>query len=241
MAVDEADFKNSAEWSDVAKVLNNGYSVGAPVIRCNKDTFDPECFYVFGPKIISTRNRFEDEATETRCLTLATKERRVSNHIPLQLPLSFDQEALDLRNKLLKWRFDNFQRITVQEAGLRDLFARSGQIGASLAAVAPDEQWRRKLIEFLQDLDSGREEESPKGMVQRAVASFFTGTRTSARVKEITEMVNSECQERGLEMSAKKVGGILRSLSFIPKRTKQGYVVMRPVNVGSERVNVAQE
>jgi hypothetical protein len=103
MAVDEADFKNSSEWSDIAKVLNNGYGVGTPVIRCNKDDFEPQCFSVFGPKIISTRNRFDDEATETRCLTLETKEQKVSHHIPLQLPLTFDDEALALRNKLLKW------------------------------------------------------------------------------------------------------------------------------------------
>jgi hypothetical protein len=50
MAVDEADFKNSAEWSDITKVLNNGYAVGAPVIRCNKDSLVPEAFYVFGPQ-----------------------------------------------------------------------------------------------------------------------------------------------------------------------------------------------
>jgi hypothetical protein len=234
-------------------VLNNGYSVGTPVIRCNKNTFDPECFYVFGPKIISTRNRFEDEATETRCLTLEKKERKVSPHIPLQLPLAFGQEALDLRNKLLKWRFDNFQRVAVSEEGLRDLFARTGQIGASLAAVAPNEQWRRKLIEFLQGLDSGRDEDSPKGMVQRAVACFFlakpplgipAAVTTSVTLKEITESVNTERQGLGLEvLSAKKVGGILRSLAFISKRTSEGYVVMRPVNVVDgcgERVNVGQ-
>jgi len=39
--------------------------------------------------------------------------------------------------------------------------------------------------------------------------------------------VNSERQERGLELlSARKVGGILRSLGFAPRRTNQGYVVM---------------
>jgi hypothetical protein len=242
MAVDEADFKNSAEWSDVAKVLNNGYSVGTPVIRCNKNTFDPECFHVFGPKIISTRNRFEDEATETRCLTLETKEQKVSAHIPLQLPLTFDQEALALRNKLLRWRFDNFDSVTVKEEGLRGLFARSGQIGASLAAVAPDELWRRKLIDFLKRLDEDRDEESPKGMVRRALKALSAGTRTTARVGEVAELVNTERIGLGHDpLSSKKVGGILRSLSFAPKRTNQGYVITlaRPVNVGGERVNVA--
>jgi len=241
MAVDEADFKNSAEWSDVTKVLNNGYSAGTPVIRCNKNTFDPECFHVFCPKIISTRNRFEDEATETRCLTLETKEQKVSPHIPLQLPLTFDQEALALRNKLLKWRFDNFDRVTVREEGLRNLFARSGQIGASLAAVAPDEVWLNKLIGFLQRLDESRDEESPKAMVQRALKAMSAGARTSATVGEVAESVNSELKGLGRDLlTDKKVGGMLRSLSFAPKRTNRGYVIaLTPsVNIVSERVNV---
>jgi hypothetical protein len=231
MAVDEADFRNSAEWSEIIKVLNNGYTVGTPVIRCNKNTFDPECFHVFGPKIISTRNRFEDEATETRCLTLETREQKVSPHIPLQLPLTFDQEALALRNKLLKWRFDNFHRVTVKEEGLRNLFARSGQIGASLAAVAPDEQWMKKLVDFLQRFDESRNEESPKGMVVRALkrmslATFLSPPRTSAKVGEIAESVNSERKELGLEpLTDRKVGGILRSLGHTPKRTNVGYVI----------------
>jgi hypothetical protein len=226
MAVDEADFKNSAEWSDITKVLNGGYSFGNPVIRCNTNTLDPECFRIFGPKIISTRNRFEDEATETRCLTLETKEQRVSTHIPLQLPTCFKAEALELQNKLLKWRFDNFHRTFPKEEGLRDLFARSGQIGASLAAVAPDEVWSGKLIGFLNRLEEGRSEESPKGMVQRALKTMSAGARLSAKVSEVAEVVNGDRQGLGLEpLTNKKVGGILRSLGFSPKRTNKGFVI----------------
>jgi hypothetical protein len=232
MAVDEADFKNSAEWSDITKILNNGYAVGTPVIRCNRDDFAPECFAVFGPKIISTRNRFEDEATETRCLTLETKQQKVSVHIPLQLPLIFDREALALRNKLLRWRFENFDHIAAKEEGLRDLFARLGQIGASLAAVAPDAQWTKKLIDFLRRMDADCNEESPKGMVQRAIQVFSSGTRDSAKVGEITESVNTERKDKGLDpLTAHKVGGILRSLGHTPKRTKHGYfIILAPAN-----------
>jgi hypothetical protein len=140
--------------------------------------------------------------------------------------------------------FDNFDSVIVKEDGLRHLFARSGQIGASLAAVAPDELWQKKLIDFLQRLDEGRNEESPKGMVLRALkAMMASGTRTSEKVAEVAECVNTERKELGLEvLSDRKVGGILRSLSFAPKRTNQGYVVplTPPVNVVSERVNVGR-
>lgn len=234
MAVDEGDFRNSGEWSEIIKVLNNGYIVGTPVIRCNKTSFDPECFHVFGPKIISTRYRFDDEATETRCLTLETKELKVSPHIAFQMPAIFEQEALAIRNKLLGWRFQNFHHVTAKEDGLRNLFARTGQIGASLAAVAPDEQWMKKLIAFLQRYDESRNEESPKGQVQRALQRMSSGTRTTARVMEIAESVNTERKELGLDpLTDKKVGGILRSLSLAPKKTRLGFVVALPppVNV----------
>lgn len=226
MAVDEADFKNSAEWSDITKVLNNGYSVGAPVIRCNKDSLVPEAYYVFGPKIISTRQRFEDEATETRCLTFETKERKLPAHIPLQLPLSFDREACGIRNKLLQWRFDNFRNIEAREEGMRGLAVRSGQIGASLAAVAPDEQSCGRLVSFLSRFDASRREESPKNVVIQALSELQSPIKTSATVNEVAIKARELAQERGLEeMTARKVGGILRSLGLTSHRTNKGWVV----------------
>ena len=35
MIVDEADFKDSNEWSDIVKILNTGYTVGFPIVRCS--------------------------------------------------------------------------------------------------------------------------------------------------------------------------------------------------------------
>lgn len=113
LAIDEADFKHSAEWSDIIKVLNNGYMTGFPIVRCDSrsGTFTPQSFYVYGPKIISPRHRFDDPATELRCITFETQERKVDPSIPLQLPPAFYEQAQALRNKLLGWRFDDFQQI----------------------------------------------------------------------------------------------------------------------------------
>ncbi|HZA22550.1 MAG TPA: hypothetical protein VFA32_08105, partial [Dehalococcoidia bacterium] len=70
--LDEADFQHSNEWSEIVKILNQGYKPGTPVLRSEKrgeGRFEPEGFQVFGPKVIATRQKFKDEALESRCLT----------------------------------------------------------------------------------------------------------------------------------------------------------------------------
>ena len=248
MIVDEGDLKNSEEWSDITKILNTGYTLGAPVIRCERsgDDFTPQAFQIYGPKIISTRSRFADDALESRCLTFETREEPLPSHIPLQLPLSFEGESIVLRNKLLHWRFENFQRIQAHEEGLRNLFPRSGQIGASLAAVAPDEESRGKLMDFLSRRDAVRRGDSPKGIVLQAIIQLKAGDflspsgRSSATVGEVAVAARNLSAELGVdEMTPKRVGGILRSLGITPHRTKTGYVIdLSLVNVAGERVNV---
>lgn len=228
MAVDEADFKNSEEWSDITKVLNNGYTTGAPVVRCERtgSDFTPQAFYVFGPKIISTRSRFADEALETRCLTFETRYEFLPEHVPLQLPLTFEEEALKLRNKLLMWRFDNFNRTQANEEGLRELSPRSGQIGASLAAVAPNGEIRKSLMSFLALYDAGRKKDSDKGFVLEELRHLRASSIPTATVGTIADSTNITRKDLGLEpLTPKRVGGILRSLGIIPHRTKSGYVV----------------
>jgi hypothetical protein len=225
MAIDEGDFKNSAEWSDITKVLNNGYTDRMPVIRCNPHTFAPEAFRVFGPKIISTRHRFEDDATESRCLTFETKAcKQLPEHIPLQLPFKFEQEALGIRNKLLQFRFDRFHKIQAQEKEMRSLSPRMGQIGASLAAVAPNPEWLNKLVSFLSRLDRDGQEESPKALVEKAIEQLRKGVRKEVKVGEIAQLVNDFAAELGIdEMSAKKVGSILRSLGWASREGTGGW------------------
>jgi hypothetical protein len=233
MAVDEGDFKNSEEWSDITKVLNNGYTTGTPIVRCQRSgsDFDPHAIHVYGPKIISTRSRFGDEALESRCLTFETREEPLPEHIPLQLPLSFEREACALRNKLLRWRFDNFHRTEAREAGMRHLFPRTGQIGASLAAVAPTEESRNGLIAFLSDNDAGRRKESPKAIVLQALHDLRTSGLglTSATVGLVATKATELSKDLGGdEISPKKAGGILRSLGFVPHKTNAGYVIDLP-------------
>ena len=69
LTIDEADFKDSWVESQVAKILNHGYTRGVAIIRLN-NVSEPQAYQAFGPKIIASRNPFKDAALESRCLDM---------------------------------------------------------------------------------------------------------------------------------------------------------------------------
>jgi hypothetical protein len=111
LIVDEGDFRFSDEKAEIVKILNNGNARGFPVLRSESVSgkeFDPRAYGVFGPKLIATRNYFEDRALEMRCLTEETGGRKLRDDIPLNLPTDWKIRARDIRNKLLMFRFRKF-------------------------------------------------------------------------------------------------------------------------------------
>ncbi len=139
LVLDEANFKSSEMWSEIIKILNSGHSKGAPVIRMNvnkKDgSFSPEIFEVFGPKILGSRERFGDDALESRCLSYRFLPMKSGKSV--HLPKDFEEVSIELRNKLLAFRMNNFFQIQTNEATLHDLeFPRLRQSALALTSMA---------------------------------------------------------------------------------------------------------
>ena len=233
---DESDLKSSEAWSDVVKVLNNGYSRGGSVIRCNKDNgYATEAFAVYGPKVIATRGRFSDDALENRCLTRETIRKTPHKDIPLQLPPEFYREAQKLRNQLLGWRFRKYSQIRPDDSGLRHLPPRLAQIGASLIAVGETPEAKAGLIEFLNRYNAEAQESSETGLVEQIAKELIT--KEPIKVSKIADEANLrlgfELDYTGewfLEdgeskpLTPKRVGGILRSLGYKTTRKRLGYL-----------------
>ena len=109
--IDEADLKKSDESQDLIKLFNQGYEKNSNIMRCNVndkskiDFFNPYC-----PKIMATRQSFDDKATESRCMTtIMTQTTR--KDIPYNLNESFYKDSENIRNMLLYYRFINYHRI----------------------------------------------------------------------------------------------------------------------------------
>jgi hypothetical protein len=233
LVIDEADYSNSDATADITKILNNGYMPGLPVFRADGKNFDPRPFDVFGPKILSTRKRFDDYATETRCLTYESIERPLRADVPLQLPPEFHEEARNLRNKLLRWRFDNFERIKLDDAKLRQIDARLGQIGSSIFAVATDESFRTELVKYFSRQGKRDKSQRPQALVLESVRRLMEKDASNVKkhderlaVKDVAATVGSVSEDWGLgkdSLSPKATGAIIRSLGFKPERKKHGY------------------
>jgi hypothetical protein len=229
MVMDEADYRHTDLWSDLIKVLNQGYMRGFPVVRSEKvgDSYEPRGYDVFGPKIIANRSRFTDTALESRCLTLESQERRIRKDIPRQVPPQFEEEARQLRDKLLRWRFDNRQSIVPDESKLLDLEPRLAQIGTPVYSVSTDEKFKAQFLEYLRSYGSEQKQLKPQALVIEALLHFVSKGENTLSVSDVTKWCNLTRAEReGVDdWKPKRVGALLRSMGFRPERKNNGYQV----------------
>ena len=146
---DEADFQFSDERAEIVKILNNGNVSGLPVLRTmmnRQREFNPQAFQVFGPKIVATRGSYDDKGLESRFLTEEMGSRKLRSDIPINLPDSFKDEARELRNKLLLYRFHRRHEVKLDESLVDpNIEPRLNQILLPLMSVVADDALRSEL------------------------------------------------------------------------------------------------
>lgn len=228
LIIDEGDFRFSDEKAEIVKILNNGNARGFPVLRSesrNGREFSPRAYTVFGPKLVSTRGFFQDRALESRCLTEETGGRKLREDIPINLTASYKQEALELRNKLLMFRFRSFGKCQIDPALVDRLIEpRLTQIFVPLLSVIEDKGARRALSQLARDYH--RELVSDRGM------------DVEAQMLEIIQELQQEPFSPGLAVKEIAERFIARhSEDFERKITPHwvGYVIRRKLGLKTEK------
>lgn len=152
LIINEFDFKHSDMGAELIKILNNGYEKGMSVLRVKQDkSGDIEAFDAFGPKIFTYRLRKKDDAFESRLITIPMQETS-RDDIPTVLPLSFYNEATEIRNKLLMFRFRHYYRQSVVDMSvLEGLEPRLKQTLYPLVGVVDDDGFKKQLREFAEN------------------------------------------------------------------------------------------
>jgi len=225
LVLDEADFKDSGAWTEMVKLLNNGYRPGMPVLRADKENgkWYPRSYQVFGPKLISTRYPFKDEALESRCLT-AEMMPLTRDDIPRILPPIFDKEVNDLRAKLLTFRLANLIKLKGQTFGNEllepNLQPRLQEILIPLKAMLNgDQSMAEALASFIHRLQERlftRRRESYDGKVLATIVELHAED-TNLTSQNIADHI-SQTDDEAADLSADKVGRITKKLGFIKER-----------------------
>jgi len=235
LVLDEADLPASDTRADLVKILNNGTVQGMPVLRTvvNKHKeFNPAAFKVFGPKIIAMRESFKDAALESRFLTEETGMRPLRADIPIQLPAALKAEALELRNRLLHFRFCEFAKIKTDETAIvKDIEPRLNQTALSLLSMVDDPRLRAEIQAWLitenERTIADRRAKPEAGVVAALMASFAASDKRHVLLGAITDRFNDAHEAAyGHPMTHKWVGYMLRvRLGIATHRSGGVYVV----------------
>lgn len=230
LILDEADFRYSDAWAEIVKILNAGYHVGFPVLRAEKagDGFEVRAYQVFGPKLIATRQRFRDDALESRCLTVTMHSTRRSD-LPLALPSSFYEEAQAIRNNLLAFRLAKLPNLEHPASyPISGLGSRFAQVLSPLMAVMPEHEPLLALAHRLQQDVAMERASTLDARVATALWKRYRAAKGPPLVREVRKdvielLIADEAPQRELdEVTPKKVGAIVRSLGFETGRAPAG-------------------
>lgn len=233
LVMDEGDFRFSDERAEIVKILNNGNARGFPVLRSEstpQKEYDPRAFHVFGPKIVATRGLFTDRALESRCITEEIERRPPRPDIPLNLPASFAEEALALRNQLLMFRFRNVTAPrSVDASALRGVEPRIAQIFAPLLATIEGEATKERVVALARRYSEKLAAERSLSLEAELLA-IIRMLYDAGQPISIKAVADRFAEEHGAEyrrpITPRWIGGLLRSrLSLVPVKSHGTFVI----------------
>jgi len=231
--VNEADMKGSDETNRIVKWLNESIDPNGAVWVTNPNTLKPECYKTFTPVILVSRKSFDDDALESRCLiTNMAETTRID--IPLNLPPKFYEEAEQLRNQLLMFRFKNYHRFE------NDYELRFGDIGSRLNQIMQPLGSLAKIVspEMFNEIESIAKECQARLVADRAESIDGLVVRGYFKLEKTHEITSTKIAEEIDKMGRQditpaKVGRRLANLPFEKYSSKDGKT--KPWRVVSEK------
>lgn len=215
LLIDEGDLKVSNETAELIKLFNLGFEKNQSMFNCDKN--DPkkiEFFNPYGPKIITRRRQFTDQALEARCLTNVMQQTTRKDIVPV-LTKDFHKKQTELRNKLLKFRFDYYDKIDIDKSINLDLGKIEPRIKqatlafTTLLANVPEalESFKTFIQQYNKQVIEERAE-SYDGQIVNAIINLINNNQ-----KYITsQMIVDECQNS--KITTRAVGRHLKQLGL---------------------------
>lgn len=210
---DEMNLFHSSRTSGIVKVLNSGYEKDNSITRCEGISYSPRLFNAFGPKIIAQNQPFDDNALESRLLSIhmqSTSRQDISDQLSTG---EYKKEVRDLQKLLLAFRFKHYFSIDTDrkypelEKYSHRFRERYNPILRTLGLNSvPDEIIKLAEDDYQAYYDTFAF--SPEGIVVAALSERIEQGTDQVYPGEIAAIVT----RNGYEMSPRAVGQILRVL-----------------------------
>lgn len=236
LIIDESDFRWSDERAELTKILNNGNARGFPVLRSESTPtkeYNPRAYAVYGPKILASRGVFDDKALESRFLTEEMGLQKLRSDVPINLPAEQKEEAQQLRNKLLVFRFRNRGKATI-DPSLADpsVEPRLNQIFVPLLSIIEHtgarEELRRLVRGYNHDIVTERGM-AIEGQLLAVIKHLLDNGDCRLSVKAITDaFVSRHGEEYERRVTTKYVGYIIRYRLHLKTHKSHGVYVIPP-------------
>ncbi len=238
LVLDEADFSDSSEKSEVVTILNCGFEKGRPIVRCSKD--DPNTLEIlpcFGPKVFATRYTFDDVALEARCITTKMEETERDDILSI-LDDTFFKSEMKIRNKLLLWRFRHYTKVEYNairdidlDLGKTRLEPRMKQTSLPYALMFKDlpevlDRFREFIHRYQGEIIETRAESEDGKIVYAIFALAAEHGKNYVSSGMITSYVNENFK---MDITSQKVGRTLHALNLETQKrryqSKQGHYI----------------
>jgi len=222
LVLDEFNLNSSSMNEEIIQILNAGYMAGVNVLRCEvgKNKIVPRAFNCYGPKLIATRESFQDDALESRCLTIVLRERkRDINLVPS--PEEFSRDTQNLRDKLLLFRLHNFNKVELKndlaEEAIED---RLNQIIIPVLSIIKNEYDRGIIVEFMRETNR-RIREDRSTAIDYEVLKFLNELRNGedkVKLSAIAVKINEKALSDREKVTERKIGYIIKERFRLRKK-----------------------
>lgn len=222
--IDESDFASSDMKNGLIKILNSGYTRGFPVMRTGQK-FEPGVFEVFGPKVIGAREQFNDDALESRCMTISMYPNRRS--VKAVDSLLKWEEATELRNRLLGMRLVNYINVIEEDHERwnkrikdKNWEPRVRQIAFPLMFIGEKierSEGIKMFDEISKDFDSLRQ-----GTIQAELVRAYLNVSARNRRASLNHIRSALGDRNQKAYPNRRLGGLLRRMGFDIVRSNTG-------------------
>ncbi|MEM0058602.1 MAG: hypothetical protein QXG09_07035 [Candidatus Bathyarchaeia archaeon] len=223
--LDETEIYNRKEMVEVLAVLNSGYRRGQYAIRIEKvqnNVPQIAVFDTFGFKVLAGTQELAD-TLQSRCIiTKMSKAVR-----PVRLFIN-EEEAQELRNQLLMYRFKNLNPNTPQTSCQENADchgnARVLELFISLFQVAPSQTIKNSLKQAMKQIAQTRLNEEQTSIEARVLDAILKCEdkveNGKLAIQTVTEAYNEGLPEKE-QVSTRLIGRIIARLGFEKCRTGQ--------------------